>query len=191
MKMINNEKGFTLVELLATMAILATLMLIAIPNVIGIVQRNKNKTYIEDAKKLETLAAYKVRSNPTELKPASGDSYCFLLPFLDKSNELSEPPNGGEYDKTKSYVIVKNNGGSLEYKVQLVEVKNGSTVGGVKEIPREELYKDTATQKVVTSEISTNPTSNRFFWNNSTDSKTSYEEAKNQIPASSTPSTGY
>ena len=191
MKMIKNEKGFTLVELLATMAILATLMLIAIPNVIGIVQRNKNKTYIEDAKKLETLAAYKVRSNPTDLKPAKGNSYCFLLPFLDKSNELSEPPNGGEYDKTKSYVIVKNNGGSLEYKVQLVEVKNGSTVGGVKEIPREELYKDTATQKVVTSEFSTIPTSNKFFWNNSTDSKSSYEEAKNQIPASSTPSTGY
>lgn len=191
MKMINNEKGFTLVELLATMAILATLMLIAIPNVIGIVQRNKNKTYIEDAKKLETLAAYKVRSNPTDLKPAKGDSYCFLLPFLDKSNELSEPPNGGEYDKTKSYVIVTNNNGSLEYKVQLVEVKNGSPVGGVGEISRKDLYKDTATKNVGTSEISTTPNSNKYFWNNSTDSKSSYEEAKNQIPASSTPSTGY
>lgn len=191
MKMINNEKGFTLVELLATMAILATLMLIAIPNVIGIVQRNKNKTYIEDAKKLETLAAYKVRSNPTDLKPANGASYCFLLPFLDKSNELSEPPNGGEYDKTKSYVIVKNNGGSLEYKVQLVEVKNGSTVGGVGEISREDLYKDKATQKVGTSGISANPTSSKFFWENSKNAVTTYEVAKSKIPASSTPSTGY
>lgn len=192
MKMINNEKGFTLVELLATMAILATLMLIAIPNVIGIVQRNKNKTYIEDAKKLETLAAYKVRSNPTELKPASGTSYCFLLPFLDKSNELSEPPNGGEYDKTKSYVIVKNNNGSLEYKVQLVEVKNGSTVGGVGEISREELYGDKATQKVVTSEISTVPTTSiKYFWENSKNAVPTYEAAKSKIPASSTSSTGY
>ncbi len=191
MKMINNEKGFTLVELLATMAILATLMLIAIPNVIGIVQRNKNKTYIEDAKKLETLAAYKVRSNPTDLKPAKGSSYCFLLPFLDKSNELSEPPNGGEYDKTKSYVIVKNNGGSLEYKVQLVEVKNGSTVGGVKEILREELYKDTATQKVVTSEIPANPSSIKFFWDTNNNFEFTYEGAKKKIPASSPPSPGY
>lgn len=191
MKMINNEKGFTLVELLATMAILATLMLIAIPNVIGIVQRNKNKTYIEDAKKLETLAAYKVRSNPTDLKPANGNSYCFLLPFLDKSNELSEPPNGGEYDKTKSYVIVKNNNGSLEYKVQLVEVKNGSTVGGVGEISREELYGDKATQKVVTSEISTTPISNKYFWENSKNAVNTYEAAKSKIPASSTSSTGY
>lgn len=191
MKMINNEKGFTLVELLATMAILATLMLIAIPNVIGIVQRNKNKTYIEDAKKLETLASYKVRSNPTDLKPTSGTSYCFLLPFLDKSNELSEPPNGGEYDKTKSYVIVKNNNGSLEYKVQLVEVKNGSTVGGVGEISREELYGDKATQKVVTSEISTTPISNKYFWENSKNAVATYEAAKRKIPASSTSSTGY
>ena len=191
MKMINNEKGFTLVELLATMAILATLMLIAIPNVIGIVQRNKNKTYIEDAKKLETLAAYKVRSNPTDLKPAKGRSYCFLLPFLDKSNELSDPPNGGEYDKTKSYVIVKNNNGSLEYTVQLVEEKNGSTVGGVGEISREELYGDKATQKVVTSEISTIPNSNRYFWENSKNAVATYGEAKSKIPASSTSSTGY
>lgn len=189
MKMIKNEKGFTLVELLATMAILATLMLIAIPNVIGIVQRNKNKTYIEDAKKLETLAAYKVRSNPTDLKPAKGNSYCFLLPFLDKSNELSEPPNGGEYDKTKSYVIVENNGGSLEYKVQLVEMKNGSPVGGVGLISREDLYKDTATKNVGTSGISKNPSSVKFFWNNSTDAKSTYVEAKKQIP--SAPSTSY
>ena len=104
---------------------------------------------------------------------------------------MSEPPNGGEYDKTKSYVIVKNNNGSLEYKVQLVEVKNGSTVGGVGEISREELYGDKATQKVVTSEISTIPSSIKYFWENSKNAVNTYEAAKSKIPASSTSSTGY
>ena len=59
-----NNKGFTLVELLAVLSVLAVLMLLAVPNVIGVVQRDKNKTYVEDAKKLVTLAEYKIRSNP-------------------------------------------------------------------------------------------------------------------------------
>lgn len=185
MKMINNEKGFTLVELLATMAILATLMLIAIPNVIGIVQRNKNKTYIEDAKKLETLAAYKVRSNPTELKPASGKSYCFLLPFLDKSNELSDPPNGGEYDKTMTYVIVYNSNGTLKYYVQLYENKNGSVSGGVPYNSTKDssyLYKDDATSLVKTTGVNKTPTgAARYFWNNTKDYEATYNKAKSKI----------
>ena len=184
MKMINNEKGFTLVELLATMAILATLMLIAIPNVIGIVQRNKNKTYIEDAKKLETLAAYKVRSNPTELKPASGKSYCFLLPFLDKSNELSDPPNGGEYDKTMTYVIVYNSNGTLKYYVQLYENKNGSVSGGVPYNSTKDssyLYKDDATSLVKTTGNKTPTGAVIYFWNNTKDYTNSYNEAKSKI----------
>lgn len=197
MKMINNEKGFTLVELLATMAILATLMLIAIPNVIGIVQRNKNKTYIEDAKKLETLAAYKVRSNPTELKPASGESYCFLLPFLDKSNELSDPPNGGEYDKTMTYVIVYNSNGTLKYYVQLYENKNGSVSGGVPYNSTKDssyLYKDDATSLVKTTGVKTPIGAVRYFWNNTKDSIQTYNEAKSKInnnnSGSSNPSGG-
>lgn len=176
-----NQNGFTLVELLATMAILSALMIIAIPNVIGIVQKNKNKTYIEDAKKLETLATYKVRSNPTELKPSKGQSYCFLLPFLDKSNELSEPPNGGVYDKSTSYVIVTNDNGTLKYYVQLIENK-GSLKIGIKEVESTELYKDNATTNVKSTSFEPKKPTNasKYFYKNNSYAE-SYEDALKKL----------
>ena len=109
-----NNKGFTLIELLATLAILSIIMLMAVPNVIGVVRRSKNKTYIEDAKKIVSLAEYKVRSS-AEYKPNSGQSYCFFLNFLGAS-ELEKAPNGGEYYNNLSYV-------------QLVEKKDGANTG--------------------------------------------------------------
>lgn len=151
-----NNKGFTLVELLATMSILAVLMLLAIPNVIGIVQRNKNKAYIEDAKKLVTLAEYKIRSNPN-VKPRIGESYCLYMNYLDKSKELDEPPNGGQYNRYRSYVKVQNNNGTIKYKVQLAETKDGIMpydispsliVTGIKEVESGKLYEDDITSLI-------------------------------------------
>lgn len=144
-----NHKGFTLVELLATMAVLAVLMLLAIPNVIGVVQNNKNKTYIEDAKKLVTLAEYKINSNPN-IKPSANNSVCFYMEYLDLSKELDEPPNGGEYDRTRSYVYVYNNNGELQYKVQLIENKNGSFMG-LGMANNSDLFEDNATSKIKSS----------------------------------------
>ena len=57
-----NQKGFTLMELLATIVILSIIMLIAVPNVINTLDKNKRSfTYVEDAKKMITLAEYKFR----------------------------------------------------------------------------------------------------------------------------------
>ena len=59
MKMKLNKKGFTLIELLAAMVILAAIMVIAVPNVMGILNNSKADAYVEDAKKLLSLAEYK------------------------------------------------------------------------------------------------------------------------------------
>ncbi len=141
-----NNKGFTLIELLATISLLAVLMIIAVPNVIGVVQRNKNKTYIEDAKKLVSLAEYKIRSNSSN-KPTGSSSYCFTMDSLGAGNFDSTAPNGGKYRTDKSYVRVYKSGTSeMQYMVVLVEEKenNGGFVGvGVtKEINSTELYND-------------------------------------------------
>lgn len=144
-----NHKGFTLVELLATMAVLAVLMLLAIPNVIGVVQNNKNKTYIEDAKKLVTLAEYKINSDPN-VKPSTGKSVCLYMEYLDLSKELDEPPNGGKYDRDKSYVYVSNSNGEMKYQVQLIENKNGSFMG-LGKTSKSYLFEDNATSKVKSS----------------------------------------
>ena len=58
-----NRQGFTLVELLAALVILALLMAAAVPNVIGMINRNKATSYIEDAKKLAARAEYLMRGD--------------------------------------------------------------------------------------------------------------------------------
>ena len=46
-----NKKGFTLIELLGVIIILSIIMLIAIPNVTSVLEKNKRENYIADAKK--------------------------------------------------------------------------------------------------------------------------------------------
>ena len=56
-----NKKGFTLVELLATIGILALISLIAIPSVINLTNKNKKGMYIKDAKRFISLVEYESR----------------------------------------------------------------------------------------------------------------------------------
>ena len=120
MKKLINKKGFTLVELLATVVILGIIMVVAIPNVIGILDKNRATTYVEDAKKLVARAEYALRSGKTSKLP-SGQCAIFNLAFLD-NNEFENGPYGHSYDKKKSFVIAaKNSSGEINYYVRLIE----------------------------------------------------------------------
>lgn len=140
-----NNKGFTLVELLAAMIVLGLMMAVVIPNIVGILNNNKTVVFIEDSKKMvETL---KLRRSTHINDDAAKDDRDVLetqkkciyysLAYLDNS-EFSEPPNGGCYDIDSSYVIlcsnVSNPGAANEffedvYYVQLKEVKGTKTYG--------------------------------------------------------------
>lgn len=144
------QKGFTLVELLAVMVILGIIMVIALPNVTGILSKNRNSTYIEDAKKLATTAEYKLRGSSTGIiKPTNGQCVIMNLAYLDNS-EFEEPPYGGEYLKNKSYVVIKKNGAEFEYYVQLLEqIEAGKNLRGISLMKSTDLYKDGATELTV------------------------------------------
>ena len=146
------DLGFTLIELIATISILAVLSLMAIPNVVGVTEKNKNKTYVEDAKRMISLAEYKVNAN-SEFKPSRSDEYiCISMDELGKNNFPSEEgkaPNGGTYDLSKSYVrIGRNSVGysvfKIGYSVQLVEKKDNKYFG-VRQVSKEDLYANSLT----------------------------------------------
>ena len=61
--MIKNNKGFTLIALLAAIAILSILMVLALPQFTNIIGRNRDKVYISDA-----LNIFEWRSMPNLLR---------------------------------------------------------------------------------------------------------------------------
>lgn len=177
--------GFTLVELLATVSIMAILLMIAIPSVLTIIEKNKSTTYINDAKKLVAAAKYKMKSDPSiiDLKVApnywKSENGCIAFRFstLIKENELNEGPEEGNYNlddstslKQGSFVIVKYNKTNKQniYAVQLIEKYQINDVDGYKGIPFIEnvdnLSQKNATNKYISSnkELFIEPTDNNL-----------------------------
>lgn len=144
------NNGFTLIELLATILILALIMIIAVPNVMSTIDKNKQDTYVEDAKKMITLAEYKIRSDTTIPLPTSGN--CIIVPLnsLDLS-DFNEGPEGGSYDLENSYVLVARNGNSYLYYATIVENYDDSK-RGIPLTSRNELNKENARKNVFSND---------------------------------------
>ncbi len=126
-----NNKGFTLVELLAAIIIMGILMAFSIPTIFKMLDENKDKMYIDVTKKLVAQAEYKMReSSSTIEKPEEGETIVMSMIYLD-SNDFDNTPNNGEYLKEASFVVIKNIGGNkLEYSATVVEkMKKGGYKG--------------------------------------------------------------
>ena len=117
---IMNRKGFTMIELLAALVILGLLMAVAAPNIMGVLNKNRNTTYVEDAQKLASRAEYVLRGDPKIDKPSSTTCIGFSLGYLDNS-EFTNPPYGGAYYANASFVVVERKDGEYKYYVQLIE----------------------------------------------------------------------
>lgn len=99
-----NKKGFTLVELLATIGILALISLIAIPSVINLTNKNKKGMYIKDAKRFISLVEYESRKRKNireslSIKCQEVDHYTYGGVFLDEidHSDIITSPEGKEY----------------------------------------------------------------------------------------------
>ena len=116
-----NNKGYTLIELLATMLILGILMAVTIPNITGISTQNKVTAYAEDAKKFKNIVEYKLRGDNTVKKPTSNEQCVIVALNLVHGSEFDNPPYGGTYMMDKSFVVMVKKNKRFDYYVQLVE----------------------------------------------------------------------
>lgn len=133
-----NTKGFTLVELLATLTILSIIMLVAVPNTLSVLDKNKKETYISDAKRFVALAESEIRNND-KIDTEYGGFIVFRLDDLNDGT-FDKDADNKSYNQTNSYVAVYKKGTAADYQfiyyVQLLGEKRGIPLTEVKSINR-------------------------------------------------------
>lgn len=122
-----NRRGFTLVELLAMMVVLSVLMVIAVPNISGIIKKNRESISIEDVNKMVRGAKTRFSTRAANY-PGNNQCVVLTLNYVDLNDDFKSGVNGGTYDMNESVVIVKKVpktgvSGVYEYKfyIRLVE----------------------------------------------------------------------
>lgn len=113
-----NYDGFTLVELLGVIIILSIIMMIALPNITSVLEKNNRESYIADAKKMITQAKYAIRNGELE-KPSENEILKISLSYLG-TGDVEKDPDGNIYDVNNSYVVIVRKNGYLEYYANLV-----------------------------------------------------------------------
>lgn len=121
--MLKNKKGFTLVELLATVTILGILSTIAIVSVSGLLQKGRNKHYKTAEKQMIQAAQSYAQQNRGALpKTINGTSEIQLNTLIANKyiNELKDHTNKVNCDPTNSKVtITKTSQTNYSYKAHL------------------------------------------------------------------------
>ncbi|MBO5138240.1 MAG: type II secretion system protein [Bacilli bacterium] len=107
-----NNKGFTLIEILAVVVIIAVLALTAIPNVNRLIESSRKKNFISDAKTYinvfrNGIAAREYMTVDESICsiPKSGYYSAIQLNQLDLENGTAKSPWGYEYS---GYVVIIN-----------------------------------------------------------------------------------
>lgn len=123
--MLKNSKGFTLIELLATIVVIGVIVLISVPNMVGIIDKNKDTSYIDDARRMQSIAEYRFRNTDKSTLEPGKSCRAYSLKELNKNQEFDNTPNSGDkYGYNKSFVVVKKELSQYNYYVYL-ETTNG------------------------------------------------------------------
>ena len=126
-----NKKGFTLVELLATMVILALISSVAIPNVIKIMTNNKKEKVLNDGMTVIAQAKKKVSSDYDLRESINESGVTYTLQILDNYNDIINDPDGTKYNRTQSYVKISKINNTITYCAYLESdnwfLKNGNS----------------------------------------------------------------
>ena len=134
MKKLKNNKGFTLVELLAVIVVLAIVMSLAVVAITGVLDNARRATFVSEAKSFlegarnvvnsDDLISVIDRNNVHHLLACDNPAYATTKITLDEiplQQGGIKSPYGNKYDKLNSYIIVnaKKNGTTCQYEYRI------------------------------------------------------------------------
>lgn len=138
--MLKNQKGLTLVELLAVIVILGIIAAIAVPSIGNIIDNSKKDAHIANAQQLVSSARLAVAANddlvkslPIDLTPAQLQANGYL------ESSAFKDPDGGTYSDTTKVAIAKDAKGKVTYTVTLTNGTRGISSDDVSNLTRSDV----------------------------------------------------
>ena len=110
-----NKKGFTLVELLAVIVLVAILSGIAVPNIVSTVNNSKKSTFLMDAKRMVSKAEYLLALNKNDrTDAATTDGKIYKYVDLNEKGEFQKDADDGKFSNN-TFVKVKKTDDGYNY----------------------------------------------------------------------------
>jgi type IV pilus assembly protein PilA len=151
-RFIKNERGLTLIELLAVIVILGIIAAIAIPSIGGLLDNSKKDAHVANAQQMINAAKIAVTADK-DIIPENGKYTVLPLAYLESKGYLEtvKDPDGSTTSYVKgpenyngnpitnqtsdpgaaySYVLIRNEDTKLTYYVKLINSDRGVQSGG-------------------------------------------------------------
>lgn len=119
-----NEKGFTLVEILAVLSIIGLIMMLIVPVAIGIINDTKDQAYDVQVENIEAAARSYVAEYSSTINELqnTGGTYTLTLRMLTDEGYIDEPIKNPKTNQnfnldTSSVLVTKLVNGSFSYAV--------------------------------------------------------------------------